>query len=445
MIPRRDFLATGLAAGAGLCLAPAEAAAPRPAGDAIHVALIGAGDQGRVLINAGLLIPSLRFRAVCDIWRYRSRSARFFLETYNQPVNEYADYREMLDKEKDLHAVLVATPDFLHAEQVNACLKAGLHVYCEKMMSNSLEGARSMVRTMRETGKLLQIGYQRRSNPRYLHAYQNLLLKAKLPGRMTHAQTQWAHAVSEDLGWPKKQAMREDALQQHGYANMHELRNWRFYKKFGGGPVADFGSQQLDVCRWFLGATPRSVMAAGGVDYYSEHQWYDNVMAILEYDTPAGKLRGSCQVLTTTNAGNNGSFEQLMGTEGTIRLSENPKWTKIFREANAPDWAEWVRQNLLLKEDLPAAGKKEDVSKPEDPNEVHVRETGQVTLYDIPVTLDKPSHQPHLENFLDAVRGKARLNCPADEALPTEVIVHKINEAIQARKAIELKAEAFAV
>ena len=57
----------------------------------------------------------------------------------------YADHREMLGAEKDLDAVIIATPDWVHAEQAIACLNAGVHVYCEKEMSNTIEGARSMV------------------------------------------------------------------------------------------------------------------------------------------------------------------------------------------------------------------------------------------------------------------------------------------------------------
>ena len=82
----------------------------------------------------------------------------------------------------------MATPDFWHAPITNACLKAGLHVYCEKMMSNTIEGARSMVQTMRETGKLLQIGHQRRSNPRYIFALNRLVHDAKICGRLTAAK-----------------------------------------------------------------------------------------------------------------------------------------------------------------------------------------------------------------------------------------------------------------
>ena len=85
----------------------------------------------------------------------------------------------MLDKEKELDAVIVATPDFWHAEHTIAGLKAGKHVYCEKEMSNTLEGARSMVRR----SAVRQAPADRPSapiEPRYLHCSQKLLGEAKL-------------------------------------------------------------------------------------------------------------------------------------------------------------------------------------------------------------------------------------------------------------------------
>ena len=146
-----------------------EAAAPPEAPkdlQVINVALLGAGAQGQVLTDSMLRIPGLRFRAVCDIWEeYNQKRVVNTFRKFKHEVNAYEDYREMLDKEKELDAVIIATPDFWHAQHAVDCLKAGKHVYCEKEMSNTLEGARSMVLAQRETGKLLQIGHQRRSNP----------------------------------------------------------------------------------------------------------------------------------------------------------------------------------------------------------------------------------------------------------------------------------------
>ena len=437
---RREFLG----AGAGmLLLSPAltwaQPAAGTPPSDTLNVAIIGLGVQGRALINAVLAIPNVRFRAVCDIWRYSRRSSKYYLETYKQEVNDYEDYQELLQKEQDLHAVLVATPDHVHAEHTNACLKAGLHVYCEKAMANTLDAARSMVRTMRETGKLLQIGYQRRSNPRYLHIQQNLLQKAKLTGRITHAAGQWNQPIREDTGWPKKFAMTDDDLKRQGYTGMHEFRNWRSFKKFGGGPLADFAAHQFDAVGWLLGVTPKSVLAMGGVDYYKTRQWYDNVTALIEYDTPDGTVRGTFQVLTTTSGGGERMFEHVLGVDGSIKISENPKWTRIYREPHVPQWDSWVAAGYLKQPPEIAA------SKPVTSDEEHVRETGVVVPYELPVVLDKPLHQPHLENFFDAIRGTAKLNCPADLAFRTEVVVHKANEAVAAQKLLTFTPDEFTV
>ena len=229
----------------------------------------------------------------------------------------------MLDKEKELDAVVIATPDFWHAQHAVDCLKAGKHVYCEKEMSNTLEGARSMVAAARETGKLLQIGHQRRSNPRYLHCYEKLLGEAKLLGRIVTVNGQWNRAVAPDLGAPDRYAIPEARLKQYGFKDMHQFRNWRWYKGLGGGPIVDLGSHQIDIYSWFLGANPSHVMASGGLLYYDPktHEWYDTVMVVYDYETPQGPVKAYYQTQTTN--GSQGYFENFMGDQGTLLISES--------------------------------------------------------------------------------------------------------------------------
>ena len=165
---RRKFIETVTKAGAGIALAgaassKASAVTPKKSPDDINIALIGAGAEGTVLKDALLYIPGIRFKAVCDIWEYVRTPMVRRLKLYKHDVNGYEDYREMLAQEKNLDAAIIATPDWMHAEHSNACMNAGLHVYCEKEMSNSLKEARSMLETSRKTGKLLQIGHQRGS------------------------------------------------------------------------------------------------------------------------------------------------------------------------------------------------------------------------------------------------------------------------------------------
>jgi hypothetical protein len=114
-------------------------------------------------------------------------------------------------------------------------------------------------------------------------------------------------------------------------------------------------------------------------------------------------------------------------------MSESPSITTVFREARAPSWDDLVRKNYLRGKPAPAAA-------PKDATKVDVRETAQLDSYEIPVFFNKAIHQPHLENFFNAIRGTAKLNCSGEEAFTSEFIIHKANEAIAARRTIEINA-----
>ncbi len=408
----------------------------------VNVGIIGVGAQGQVLIDSMLKIPGVRFRAVCDIWsEYSQKRLVRMLKRYDFEVNGYEDYREMLDKEKELDAVVIATPDFWHAPQTVDCLRAGKHVYCEKEMSNTLEGARDMVLAARETGKLLQIGHQRRSNPRYQHCYEKLIEEAGLLGRIVTVNGQWNRAVSPDLGWPERYAIPEQRLKQYGFKNMAQYRNWRWYKGLGGGPIVDLGSHQIDIYSWFLGANPSHVVASGGLDYHdpATHEWYDTVMAVYEYETPAGKARAYYQTQTTN--GSLGYFENFMGDQGNLVISESEATNPgaLYRAPTAPAWDEWVQKGYI------SAPKLQDQPGGDGEAVLDVRESVSPDEHRVPVVLRDPYHQPHLQNFFDAVRGTATLNCPAEVGYETAVTVLKVNEAIEANQRLSFQPGDFEV
>jgi predicted dehydrogenase len=417
-VTRRGFLRAGAAAGAGVALSKLAFVRDVHAADDVNVALIGAGRQGRVLIMSMLKrSPNIRFKAVCDIWKYSSRYSSKILEKFKQPVNVYEDYREMLAAEPDLDAVVIATPDWMHAPQTVACLEAGLHVYCETGMSNTLEGCRAMVRAARKTGKLLQIGRQRRSNPRYLRAY-DVIAEKKWLGRVTHCNGQWNRAKRAERNIPKRWAIDEVTLKEYGYDTIERFGNWRRYRKFSGGAMADLGSHQLDVFSWFLGCAPKSVVASGGRDYYERQEWYDNVMALYEYATPAGTARVLYQILKTTSYG--GFHEVFMGDKGTIQISEDPRIGFFFPEPTKqqPQW-------------VPAQGGNVKIALGPTP-------IAPQRKLDLPADAKKPVHQYHLENFFSAILGEGKLTCSAGTAFATAVAMLRTNDAIASGERIAL-------
>lgn len=438
-IGRRKFLGASALAGASL-MAPSwlmSTAAASDAGgsDEIRVGLIGAGSQGRTLINSVRNIPNVRFVAVADVWEYSRTYATGILRAFEMPSATYEDYREMIANE-DLDAVLIATPDWNHAQQTVDCLEAGLHVYCEKEMSNTIEGAKKMVRAARQTGKLLQIGHQRRSNPRYRHA-ERMIKYEKILGRVTAVNGQWNRPVQEPLGWPNRFTMSEEELSRWGYDSMEQFVNWRWFRKYAGGPIVDLGSHQLEVYNWFLGTTPNAILASGGIDYYEDgREWYDNVMVIYEYLTEQGPARAFYQVLNTTSHG--GFSETFMGDEGTMVISEDANVGHILREVRAPR-REWED----LSDTVETMGREAIALK--------IGETRGATpdreqeVLQAEEDLNKPEHQPHLENFFATIRGKTTLNCPPDLAFETCVTTLKVNEAIDDGGRLELSPEDFKV
>ncbi len=443
ILNRRDFLSKTLAtAGAGLVLgAPATLRAAQPGGgDQIKIALVGMGKQGRVLFEAMSNIPGLHFQAVCDMWDYNLKSGVAKVRALQGHTPKgYADIDEMLATEKGLDAVVITTPDFWHAPHTVKCLEAGLNVYCEKMMSNTIEGARDMVRAMEKSGKLCQIGHQRRSNPRYRFVHDQLINGSKICGQIVNMNAQWNRAVnsSQDISFNKKLTIKDDILNKYGYADMNEFMNWRTFRALSGGPISDLGAHQIDIFNWFMGGPPKSVFASGGNDYFTKREHFDNVMAIFDYETAQGNVRAFYQVLTTTSSGG-GFWESFMGTEGNIKISEIATNTKIYREDSAPSWDKLVERGILKKGVAPAP-------PPTSADAVASYASAPAEIFELPGGFNKPAHQPHLENFFAALRGKAKLTCDARHAFESEAPIFWVNPSALQHQPIQFTAEHLSV
>ena len=476
-LSRRRFLQSAAAASAGLALsrgAAVRAATRQAKPDDILVGLIGAGNEGKMLMNNCLKIPGVRFKAVCDIWPYKRDPVPKLLKRYGHEANAYEDYREMLAKEKDLDAVIVATPDWVHAEQTIAALKAGLHVYCEKEMSNTIENCRQMVLAARQAGKLLQIGHQRRSNPRY-HVAMEYIDRVKALGRINHVQAHWNRLQPLRIDVKEVKAklhLDEATLKRYGYDTMERLCNWRWYRKFSGGPIADLGSHQIDVFIWFLHAPPKAVMADGGQDNYPGLEWYDNVVALYEWDYEwEGKtstVRGHYQLCSASSHG--GYQEAFLGKDGSLVLSESMGQGFVRREEKV-DPAAWEKdltaamgkmkaslrdQVAELQRKLQDAqkklGKQAPAAKPADKpagedDEIKVGHTipapGRYYPPIPPPAVPTTEHGSHLVNFFDAIRKGTPLTCPGEVGYETAVAVLKVNEALATGRKIEFKPEDF--
>ena len=446
---RRDFISTGVTLGAGLAVSPlfAESNAVASADKMLRVAIVGCGRQGRAIINACLRIPNLRFVAVCDILISARNSAKFYLESEDIEVAAYTDYVEMLENERaNLDAVILATPDFVHASQAVAAMNAGLHVYCESPMAMNADEARQMIRTSRSTGALLQIGYERRSDPRYRHAAEKLVASEScelLLGKITHFETQANRRLHSELIWAERDTMPLEYLARYGYGSMSEYRNWKQYRKYSCGPCATYFAQQFDVFEWFFGIRPSQLYASGGNDYYTFGDCIDNATVLLTYPFTQGReqsdpqrvVRGTGRVWTTTSGGGRLPFEHILGTSGSLQTSTSVEEFRVFAEPGLAKWNEFLRRGDLKKMNVAAEG--------EDPNLIRVRETGNVVTYLVPIERPDSVFRLHIENFVNAVFGTEPLHCPGEHAFASHVMAWAVDESVERGVSVDLTNEMF--
>ena len=206
--------------------------------------------------------------------------------------------------------------------------------------------------------------------------------------------------------------------------------------------MVDLGSHQIDIYNWFLQANPKSVIASGRTNFYDQktHEWYDTVMAIYEYEAAQGPVSAFYQTISTNSS--NGYFENFMGIEGSLVITEYPaSRCGVYREDWVPEtkWDRWVKKGYLKKQEgLDQAESEDNVGEIRPPSP-------KPATYDMLVEMDKPFHQPHLENFFDAIAGKAALNCPAEVGYQTAVAVLKVNEAVEAGRKLKFKPDDFVV
>ncbi|MCK4291946.1 MAG: Gfo/Idh/MocA family oxidoreductase [Planctomycetes bacterium] len=453
---RRGFLHSSAAAGAGLVLsrvAFAQSTGKKP--DDLNIALLGAGKQGRILLTECLRIRGVRIRALCDIWKaYNQRRTSEILKRYRQKHNVYDDYKEMLAKERDLDAVIIATPDFWHARQTINCLKAGLHVYCERPMATRVGDARRMVRAARDGGKLLQIGHHRRSNPRYIHCYEQLIRGANILGHVEVANAFW-HIPSWRRGWPKTMHIEPQTLAKYDYESMEQFANWRWCKTLGTGVLGSFGSDQIDVFNWFFEGHPRSAVALGSISEQDSRtqQWPDKLTAACDYQTENGDVRALYQTLSGSNAldhfeGFIGENVALIISDGLFRLACNLVGVRACWASGkwGGDHVKDLRSSPMREMTLGALGMS-DFLGVLAVEETHTRQPPVMSDLQLSVKLDKPPLQLHLENFFESIRsrGKVKLNCPAEVGYETAVTVLKVNEAVEAGRKLEFKPDEFKV
>jgi predicted dehydrogenase len=309
---RRNFVRVLAGTPALLALGAAAAVRGPVRGGPVRLGFIGTGGQGRVLLEQtdpryGEVV------ALCDINPDQLEKAdESLVKTGRQPVVHYADWKEMIEKQR-LEGVVVATPLFTHADVAVGCMEAGLHVLCEKMMAIDVESARRMAEAAQRTRRVLEIGHQRYYNPIYQAAHDGIV-QAGLLGDVYHARLVW----HRNANWRRKAELPSPdfTAAPWGYPTFDHLVNWRLFKQYSRGHMAELASHMMAVTDWFFGATATAATGSGGVFRFDDgREVPDHTYVTLEY--PGGRTAVFTSI--ESNAFDN-YYEAYYGTKGTLIL-----------------------------------------------------------------------------------------------------------------------------
>jgi predicted dehydrogenase len=280
LIPRRGFLKTALSAAGAAVAAPTiipssalgldGAVAPS---ERVIVGGIGIGRRGEYDLGCFLEQKDVQFAAVCDIKEARRTHVKKIAdEKYgNTKCDMYRDFRELLDR-KDIDAVLIATGPNWHATAAMYAARAGKDMYCEKPCTKNIAQSLILADTMRRTGRVFQVGTQRRNLPHFAFA-----CELARTGKLGALKKVYAHPAGMQAlmsGWlipepePNKEVVDWDLyLGPAAWRpfNEKQLDGFNFEKgggfvgAFNGGGVLEWGSHCVDLCQWAVGDCPPPV------------------------------------------------------------------------------------------------------------------------------------------------------------------------------------------
>ena len=334
---RRRFLQNGVAAGAILSL-PASTyraafAADTPPSEAIRVASIGVGLQGKANLNA--LVKNVV--AVCDVDSSHLAEAAAIVEKKgNRTPVAVADYRKLLDR-KDIDAVVVTTPDHWHALcTIHAC-QAGKDVYCEKPLSLMIGEGRKMVEAARKHQRIVQTGSQQRSGKEFRTACELVRNGAigkvtkvlvGLPGPNFKAPAVPDSAVPDVLDFNVWLGPAPE--RKYNEKQVHYL--FRFFWDYSGGQQTNFGAHHLDIAQWGLGMDDSGPTKIEGTATFNKDKWFETPETAKITYTYANGIPMSC----TLGSGGHPGGTTFEGEKGIIFVTRGKLEVKIGGEKVDP-------------------------------------------------------------------------------------------------------------
>lgn len=253
---RREFLQhhTALAAAAAATTLPgyfpqARAFSATAKNDRPLVACIGVGGRGLADAQAAARFGDIV--AICDADLSHAEQAR---EALGGKADIYQDYRRVLER-GDIDVVINATPDHWHtAINIDAC-RAGKDLYTEKPLTLTIEEGQQLLRVVEETGRVVQVGTQQRSEKPF-HTAIELVRNGRL-GKLQQVwvalpyfSTKGGPFQPEPIPGPLNWDLYQGQVPEHAYCHQRAHKIFRWWYEYAGGIVTDWGNHHIDIAHW---------------------------------------------------------------------------------------------------------------------------------------------------------------------------------------------------
>ena len=328
---RREFLKAGSAAVAATAVSwnARSYAQVMGANDRVRVGIVGCGDRMKggdlPAFQANAKDMNFQIVAVSDIWnRRREEGAAYIQKLCGNPVDPVRNNDELYAR-KDVDAVIVATADFQHAQHGVEAVNAGRDAYVEKPTAHNMKDARNFRAAVHKTGKIVQIGTQRRSTPKYMKAAE--YIKSGAFGDIVMVEMTWN--VNQPGRWRRPKdvpLLKEEDTDWKRYLlnypmvpfDARKYLEFRLFWPYSSGIPDQWLVHQIDTVHWFTGLPhPRSVVANGGIYLWKDgRQNWDTMTAVFDYG-PLDDLTKGFQVQYSSRFTNSaGGVKELYYSNG---------------------------------------------------------------------------------------------------------------------------------
>ena len=416
---RRAFITKSILAGAATAFSAKSYAKIIGSNDRVRVACVGFSDRHKQshVMPFKELSKSMNFEmvALSDIWNRRRDEGKAFLDKQLGGDVKVFRNNDELYASKMVDAVFLSTADFQHAIHTIEAVKAGCDVYAEKPLAETMEDNRAVLKAVKESGKIVQIGSQRRSGANYFAAEEfiksgkfgpivmvELMWNVNQPGRWRRPDLT-STLKESDVDWARFQLNRPKAD-----FDPRKYLEYRLFWPYSSGIPGQWMSHQIDTVHWFSGLPhPRSAVANGGIYQWKDGRSNPDTLTVVFDYGPLNDPTSGFQVQFTSRFSNaaGDTKELYYSNGGMINLDTNeitPTGGLREREAAA----------MGLKPNLLATTKLEGLRVESGANT-----GGDVLTY------------AHIKNWMECVRGRKTPNAPIEAGYQHSIATIMANAA----------------